>query len=228
MADPRPRPSPLQNRVTATGEIVADPSRGLMMGNRGSIHTLERRLGVTRWRSKLWICCVIEFRGARREPMPPGRWTSLFFLDEVTALAAGHRPCAYCRRADYLAYAHAWQAGHGLPERPRAVAMDAVLHGQRVRPYTREQVTWPATAGELPDGVVVRPEGGTAGLLAAGALRPWSLTGYGPAVPVPAGLAVRVLTPPASTAELAAGYRPWVHPSAGPAGAPVPAGLRSL
>ena len=85
------------------------------MGNRGCLHGHGRALGMSRWRSKLWICCVLEWRGRRRDPMTPGRWTALFFLDEATALAAGHRPCGYCRRADYLAYAHAWQTARELP-----------------------------------------------------------------------------------------------------------------
>ena len=104
---------PLQNRVTPTGEIVADDSRGLMMGNRGCLHGQGRSLGVSRWRSKLWICCLLEFKGVQRDPMPPGRWTALFFLDEATALSAGHRPCGYCRRPDYLAFAEAWRAAPG-------------------------------------------------------------------------------------------------------------------
>jgi hypothetical protein len=107
---------PLQNRVTPTGEIVAHPGRGLLMGNRGCLHGPDRRLHAARWRSKAWICCVLEWKGVRRDPMPPGRWTALFFLDEATALAAGHRPCAYCRRADFAAFAEAWRAAHGLPE----------------------------------------------------------------------------------------------------------------
>ena len=93
--------TPLQNRVNPAGEIVADPARGLLMGNRGCLHRADRTLGTARWRSKLWICCVLEWRGVRRDPMPPGRWTALFFLDEATALAAGHRPCGYCRRPAY-------------------------------------------------------------------------------------------------------------------------------
>ncbi len=110
--------SPLQNRVTPTGEIVRDRARGLMMGNRGCLHGQARELGSARWRSKLWICCVLEWKGVRRDVMPPGRWTALFFLDEATALAAGHRPCAYCRREDFLAFAHAWASPD--PERARA------------------------------------------------------------------------------------------------------------
>ena len=122
---------PLQNRVMPTGEIVADPGRGLMMGNRGCLHGRDRQLACRRWRSQAWICCVLEWRGMRRDPMPPGRWTALFFLDEATALAAGHRPCAFCRRADFLDFAGAWRearrlaapaagAGDGLGAAPRA------------------------------------------------------------------------------------------------------------
>src|SRR5499426_3922843 len=137
-------PMPLQNRVTPAGEIVADPSRGLLMGNRGCLHGPGRALGVSRWRSKLWICCLLDFKGVQRDPMPPGRWTALFFLDEATALAAGHRPCGYCRRADYLAFGEAFRAAHGLAERPRAPYLDAWLHAERVESRTRRQRTRPA------------------------------------------------------------------------------------
>ena len=144
--------TPLQNRVNPAGEIVADPARGLLMGNRGCLHRADRTLGAARWRSKLWICCVLEWRGVRRDPMPPGRWTALFFLDEATALAAGHRPCGYCRRPAYESYAEAWRRAQGLAQRPRAVEMDARLHAERVDPRTRRQWTRPAQAGELPAG----------------------------------------------------------------------------
>jgi hypothetical protein len=203
---------PLCNRVTATGEIVADPARGLLMGNRGCLHRPDRTLGVSRWRSKLWICCVLEWQGIRRDPMPPGRWTALFFLDEATALAAGHRPCAYCRRADYLAYATAWATGHGLGRRPWAHEMDAVLHSQRVHSRSRKQATVPARAGDLPDGAMVRA-GGRVGLRTGDLLRPWTLRGYLDPVPMPADTVVDLLTPPASVAALAAGYRPLLHPT---------------
>jgi hypothetical protein len=204
---------PLQNRVTPAGEIVAVPERGLLMGNRGCLHRPDRTLGTARWRSKLWICCVLEWRGVRRDPMPPGRWTALFFLDEATALAAGHRPCGYCRRPAYLAYTQAWQAARGLGGPPRAGEMDAGLHAERVDPRTRRQRTHWARAGTLPDGVMVRHDGDP-GLLAGGAVRPWSFAGYGPAVPLPGGAQVEVLTPPSNVAALAAGYRPILHPSA--------------
>ena len=203
----------LQNRVTPTGEIVADPGRGLLMGNRGCLHTPDRRLGTARWRSKLWICCTLTFKGVRRDVMPPGRWTALFFLDEATALAAGHRPCAYCRRADYVAYAQAWQSAQGLPVRPSATEMDARLHAERVAPRTRRQLTRPARVRDLPDGVMVR-HAGVVGLLRAGSLRPWSFQGYGPAVAIAPVTEVEVLTPPSSVAALRAGFRPLLHPTA--------------
>jgi hypothetical protein len=202
---------PLRNRVTPTGEIVADPGRGLLMGNRGCLHGPDRRLGAARWRSKLWICCVLAWKDVRRDPMPPGRWTALFFLDEATALAAGHRPCAYCRRADFVAFAERWRAAHG--ERPRASQIDARLHAERVDPRSRRQLSRPAVAGELPDGVMIR-HGGTAGLLAGSGMLPWSFAGYHAPVALPPATPVELLTPPATVATIAAGYRPLVHPSA--------------
>jgi hypothetical protein len=204
---------PLQNRVLPTGEIIADPSRGLMMGNRGCLHGQGRALGVSRWRSKAWICCVLDWKDIRRDPMPPGRWTALFFLDEATALAAGHRPCGYCRRRDFLGFAEAWQRAQRLPRRPRAREMDAVLHRERVG-ASRRQVTRTMDAGQLPDGVMVRADGAGLGLLIGGQLRPWSLDGYGAAAGVPGP--VEVLTPPAIIAAITAGYQPMVHPTAPP------------
>ena len=204
---------PLQNRVLPTGEIVADPGRGLLMGNRGCIHGVDRRLGTSRWRSKMWICCVLEWRDVRRDVMPPGRWTALFFLDEATALAAGHRPCGYCRRADYRWFTESWRVAHDLTERPKAGEMDTVLHAQRVDSRTRRQRTRPAVVGELPDGVLVSHDG-TIGLLNENRLLPWSFAGYGQPRAVTPATKVELLTPPAITAVLKAGYRPLTHPSA--------------
>jgi hypothetical protein len=207
----------LQNRVTPTGEIVSEPARGLMMGNRGCLHGLGRELGVSRWRSRLWICCVLDWKDVRRDPMPPGRWTALFFLDEATALAAGHRPCGYCRRADYLDFARAWQAARFLPVRPRAFEMDAILHADRVD-RSRRQRTHFRPAGELPDGVMLR-HGPAAALLVGGTAREWSFAGYrDPAACLPEDEPVEVLTPPSIVAAIAAGYRPMAHPSALAAG----------
>jgi hypothetical protein len=201
----------LQNRVLPTGDIVADPARGTLMGNRGCLHGDGRSLGVARWRSKLWICCTLTWKDVRRDPMPPGRWTALFFLDEATALAAGHRPCAYCRRGDFLAYAEAWRSAEGSARRPWAREMDARLHGERVDPGTRRQATRPARCVDLPDGAMVRHDG-TVGLVSRRRFLPWAVTGYGSPRPLPDR--VELLTPPASVAVLRAGYRAALHPSA--------------
>src|ERR1700733_15880233 len=193
--------TPLQNRVTPEGEIVADPARGTLMGNRGCLHRADRTLGVTRWRSKMWICCVLRWRDVKRDVMPPGRWTALFFLDEATALAAGHRPCGYCRRADYASFTGAWRRAAGLARPPRAGEMDAALHAERVDPRTRRQRTRPAPAGQLPDGGMIR-HGGVTGLLARGPPRPWSFAGYGAPAGLPPGALAELLTPPASVAAI--------------------------
>jgi hypothetical protein len=145
--------------------------------------------------------------------MPPGRWTALFFLDEATALAAGHRPCGYCRRADYLSYAEAWRQAQGLAQRPRAVTMDARLHAERVDAYSRRQLTRTALAGDLPDGVMVRRDNGPE-LLVGGSVLPWSWAGYRAPVSLSPSTPVTVLTPPATIAAITAGYLPRLHPSA--------------
>jgi len=211
--EPRTTP-PLQNRVMPTGEIVAHPSRGTLMGNRGCVHHPDRTLGTSRWRTKMWISCVLVWRDVRRDVMPPGRWTALFFLDEATALAAGHRPCGYCRRADHTMFGECWRVAQGLAVRPRAFEMDIELHAERVDRRTRRQVTRPARLGALPDGVMVRHDG-TEALLAGGRLLPWSFAGYGAAAAVSPDTTVELLTPPKIVGVLAAGYRPMTHPSAG-------------
>lgn len=205
---------PLQNRVAATGEIVAHPARGLLMGNRGCLHDADRALGAARWRSRLWICCRLDFKGVRRDPMPPGRWTALFFLDEATALAAGHRPCAYCRRAAYNDFAEAWRLAQGLERRPLAPVMDALLHGERVHGRTRAQRTHAVPPGGLPDGAMVLV-GGAPSLVRRGELLPWSFEGYGPRTGRIDEAEAVMLTPPRIVAALRAGYRPLIHPSAG-------------
>jgi hypothetical protein len=197
-----------------TGEIVAHPGRGMLMGNRGCIHNPDQTLGVARWRSKLWISCVLDFRGWKRDVMPPGRWTALFFLDEATALGAGHRPCGYCRGADHRWFGESWRAAKDLAARPTAAQMDAALHAERVDGRTRRQLTRQAVLGELPDGAMVSYEGGPA-LCAGGALLPWSFAGYGSSVRPSPSARVDLLTPPAIVGVLLAGYQPLVHPSAG-------------
>jgi len=216
---PADRPSPLPNRVLPTGDIVAVAERGLLMGNRGCLHTDQRTLGVSRWRSKMWISCVLRWGNLKRDVMPPGRWTALFFLDEATALAAGHRPCGYCRWEDYRAFAHAWQQATGLAERPKAWQLDVVLHRERVN-RRREKLTTTVALAELPDGAMVR-DGQAFALVAGRQLHPWSWRGYGPGRSLPASTRLLTLTPPAVLAALRCGYRPRVHPSAAETTLPV-------
>ncbi|MEQ8813408.1 MAG: hypothetical protein RLO51_06815 [Thalassobaculum sp.] len=204
------RPGPLQNRVTPFGEVVAVPERGTFTGNRGIIHDPATRTLLTRrWATKAWITCLCEFRGMRREVMARRSWTELFFLDEATALAAGHRPCFFCRRADARAFQAAWAAGKGTGL-PRAPEMDAVLHGERLKWRTRRLHPLPRPVPELPDGTMVAA-GGDAYLVRRGRPWRWSFAGYRPGGPE--GGFDALVTPPSTVAALAAGYRPVLHPS---------------
>lgn len=206
---------PLQNRVTPFGEIVAHPARGLFLGNRGVLHDEAKRLGAARWRMPHWVTCVLDFKGRRRAVMTPRRYTELFFLDEAVALAAGHRPCAECRRADYNRFRAAFAAAHERTDRVYAREMDAVLHPARVERGTRAQIRYRHDLADLPDGTFVRLDEApdTALLVLGERLLPYDFERYGPARPRPGGT-VTVLTPAPSVAVLAAGYRPQLHPSA--------------
>ena len=202
---------PLQNRVTPWGDIVAVPQRGTFTGNRGIIHDpATRTLLKRRWSTRAWITCVCEFRGRRRAVMARRSWTELFFLDEATALAAGHRPCFYCRRADAKAFRAAWAAGHGTPP-PRAQEMDDALHAERLDGRAKRLHPLPGAAEALPDGAMVQA-GGAAYLIAGGRAWRWSFDGYQPAA-MPTGDA-QLITPPSTLRALRAGYRPVPHPSA--------------
>lgn len=203
---------PLQNRVDPFGELRAVPARGLFLGNRGGrFHRDDRTLSRRRWTSRAWIFCVLAVKGRHREVWGPG-YTHLFFLDEPTAFAAGHRPCFECRRADANTFAAAWAKAHGLSAAPRAGAMDEVLHAQRLD--RRDKRRHRAALDQLPDGAMIVLD--EAPLAVRGdVLLPWSFAGYGPARPRPRGIEVDLLTPPAIVAVLRAGYRPQWHPSAG-------------
>ena len=183
---------PLQNRVHPSGEIFAVPQRGTMMGNRGGkFHRDDKTLGKRRWASTHWICCDLHFKNAHHEAMGPG-YTSLFFLDEVTALAAGHRPCFYCRRAEAKAFMGDEKVG----------VFDRRLHEERVAKLGQ---------GEAIDGVMVE-QGGVAYAIKSRMMLHWSFAGYDAAHPL--GRFDKVLTPPSIIAILAAGYKPRWHPSA--------------
>jgi hypothetical protein len=209
-------PMPLQNRVTPFGEIMAEPWRGRLTGNRGCLHDEAGRIGARRWRTQAWIACLTDFRGRKRHPMPPGRWTALFFWDEAAALAAGHRPCGECRREDYRRFMAAWTAA-GLPGSPGAggaggpKCVDKHLHRHRVT-RTRRQIRFEAAAADLPDGTfLIVPEAQRLPMLLwQGGL--WHLSlreGRYCAAGRPPGR-VTVLTPRPIVEVLAAGYRPMV------------------
>jgi hypothetical protein len=201
---------PRQNRVTPFGDLVAVPERGTFMGNRGCLHDAEGRIKRP-WQLKRWIVCVLEFRGRKRTVMTPGFYTELFFLDEATAFASGHRPCAECRRERFNAYRDAWKTAHSLDGRPSAVVIDERLHEERVSP-DRVRRTFVAPLDELPDGVFVAD--GSEGFLVWGdRLLKWTPAGYVAGRPRPAGGTATVLTPASTVAVLRAGYVPAVHES---------------
>ncbi|MDP2803767.1 MAG: hypothetical protein Q8O26_17995 [Phreatobacter sp.] len=203
---------PLPNRVDPFGRIAAVPERGLFLGNRGGrFHRDDRTIGPRPWASRQWICCVLAFKGRRRAPLMGRGYTELFFLDEVTALAAGHRPCFECRRADATRFAAAWARAKGLSKPPSAPEMDAVLHGERLE--GRGKRTWRAEAAGLPDGAMIAV-GGQAFAVRGGKALPWSFGGYRTALPRPSR-EVDVLTPPSILAVLNQGFTPAWHPSAG-------------
>ncbi len=202
---------PLPNRVDPFGAIAAVPERGLFLGNRGGrFHGDDRTIAPWPWASRQWICCVLSFKGRRRTPLMGRGYTELFFLDEVTALAAGHRPCFECRRADATRFAAAWARAKGLAAPPKAPEMDAVLHQERLEGRAKR------SAGRG-GGVAGRDHdrGGGRGLRGDGRKAlPWAYGGYGSVRPLPKG-PVDVLTPPAIVAVLRQGFAPVWHPSAG-------------
>lgn len=193
---------PLQNRVTPEGQIIAHPARGALMGNRGILHGADQRLGVARWRHKAWITCVLDFKGRQRRVMSKNRYTELFFLDEFVAHAAGHRPCAECRRADFNAYRDAFSPGEKLS----APQMDAVLHPARVA-RDRRQVTYRAPLNSLPDGVFVLWDGQPCRLDHDG-LFPYLPDGYVEPLKRPDDQMATVLTPKPSVTALRNGFLP--------------------
>lgn len=199
-----------QNRVLPTGEIVALDERGMLTGNRGCLHDTAGRLGVARWRHHHWISCELSWNGVRRQMMAPNRWTELFFLDEAVALAAGHRPCALCRRSDWLAFRAAWAMAFGtLPDTP---GIDRTLHAARVDSRSRAHRRHEAPAQDLPAGTFILYDG-TPALVTESGLQTWRPGGYGPALPTPMDR-VTVLTPRPLVAVLTAGFRPRLHSSA--------------
>jgi hypothetical protein len=205
----------LRNRVTPLGELIADPARGLVYGNRGCLHDRDGQIR-RRYAGKRWIACRLRFRGWRRHPlMQPGRFTELFFLDEATAFAAGHRPCALCRREDYARFVAIWSGLH--PGDVGADAIDARLHVERVDPDSRFQRRHVARIQDLPDGAfVLRDE--APWVVVGDALARWTPAGYVELARRPRRGEATAITPPslvhALRADRGSALR-LVHPTAG-------------
>ncbi len=206
---------PLRNRVTPMGEMIATPERGLVYANRGCLHDQDGRIR-DRYPTRRWIACQLDFNGRRRAPlMKPGRFTELFFLDEATALAAGHRPCGECRYRDYEYLTAMWTELH--PGQHGADAIDEQLDGERRNPETKQRRCHEAPFGDLPDGAFVMVQDRPHLVLGPELLR-WSPAGYTTRVDRPGGAArATVITPPSLVALLANDRTPLVpllHPSA--------------
>lgn len=213
---------PLQNRVTPLSELVADSARGLVYGNRGCLHDETGRIR-RRFDGKRWIACRLAFRGWQRGPLfQPRRFTELFFLDEVTAFAAGHRPCALCRRADYDRFREIWGEVH--PGQVTADLIDTQLHSERLAAGARAQLHHEVTFDELPDGAFVL-EDGEAFLVRGAQLLRWTPSGYEAGRPRPVGRQAVVVTPRSLVEVLRRSWHsavPVVHPSSNAASAPRP------
>jgi hypothetical protein len=201
---------PRRNRVTPSGDLVAVPERGAFTGNRGCLHSADGVI-IRDHVGTRWITCLLEFKGRRRTLMQPGRWTELFFLDEATALAAGHRPCAACRRPDFVRFRQAWSEATGGPAGVLVDEIDRVLHRERVAgrdTKVTHRRPWPS----LPDGAMAVDRDGNGAVVVVGdAVRRWSPGGYGPPMARPASGDAVVLTPASTVDAIVAGYRPTIH-----------------
>lgn len=205
-------PRPLQNRVKPTGEIVATSARGTYMGNRGGrLHRDDQSLGKSRWASRSWICCQLSFKDRHRQVMSNASYTELFFLDEATALAAGHRPCFECRRHDALAFADAITASSNATQRMKAADIDRCLHTTRLNGDGTKR-TYQADIETLPSGVMFRKERQIVLIASEGSHYVWSFTGYTPTKPL-SGYG-DVMTPKPIVDAIRHGYQALVHVSA--------------
>ena len=205
---------PLRNRVTPLSELIADPARGLVYGNRGCLHNADGHIR-RRYATRRWIACRLQFKGWLRRPLlQPGKFTELFFLDEATAFAAGHRPCALCRREDYDRLIEIWRDLH--PGQRGADAIDEQLHAERFDPATRAQRHHEAEIDDLPDGAFVLHHDGPY-LVRGEELLRWSPAGYDARIARPAKTKAAVITPPSLLAVLRTDWQslvPLLHPTA--------------
>ena len=198
---------PLRNRVGPDGLITDTPMYGMFTGNRGILHSADNVMGPALWKHRAWICCKLNWQGRRRDVMTGRKWTELFFLDEAVAMAAGHRPYAYCRRAAYTRFMDSWQATTGT--RPNAPDADRALHTARAIRGARRLQHHRASAETLPDGAFVAGPH----LILGDAALPYSPAGYAAPILRPAG-DVAVLTAPPMLAVLRGGYKPTLHATA--------------
>jgi hypothetical protein len=203
------------NRIDPWGDLNVDPARGTFTGNRGPLVDDEGNIVRHHASSTMWITCVLRFRDWRHPLDQPHVWTPLFFLDDAVALAAGHRPCAFCRRDDYRAYR---DAVSGDAPRLKAVDIDRRLAAERLRrgrglSRAEDRPLWRASAASLPVGTVVLVGDHLPHLVGEATVQPFSFAGWGEPIPRPDG-DVDVLTPPTSVAALRGGFDPRLHPSA--------------
>ena len=202
------KPMPLQSRVSPFGELIATPARGTLFGNRGGrLHDSQQKLTTRRWVNRAWICCKLAFNNRRRKVWG-NSYTELFFLDEVTAFAAGHRPCFECRRKDAERFALLFS---GKKQRASAVAMDKILHAERLDGKTKRSHR--SKLDTLPDGAMISLDG-QAFAVRGNRLWRWAPGGYSQSQSRPRGIAVDVLTPPSILTVIRRGYGPLWHPSA--------------
>lgn len=202
---------PLQNRVNPKGEIVVSSRRGRLMGNRGCLHNAAKQI-IRRSKIIHWVTCALEYKGIKRPLMAEGNYTELFFLDEATALAAGHRPCSTCRNKRYKEFTALWATVHGSGRFDR-VAMDKTLHAERIL-ADGCKVTYSDEIDDLPDGTCIE-YGEEVHVVWRDQLLRWSFEGYTERRAKPMGIPVTVLTPRSTVAVLRAGYVPELHPTAG-------------
>jgi hypothetical protein len=198
----------LQNRVNPFGALIKTSERGTWLGNRGVIHNDAQEI-VRPFKVKAWIICMLAFRGRHREVMQPGRWTELFFFDEATAYAAGHRPCFQCRYHEHHQFKEYWLKGnpqYGFNMQTPIVRIDDMLHGERIAP-DGSKVVYTDDIKTLPEGTFISYDG-HARLVANGMMHVWSPGGYTDALPLPDAEAVTVLTPRSIVQAFRAGYMP--------------------
>ena len=197
-----------------TGELIAIPARGTLTGNRGIIHTREKKI-VRQWQSKAWITCLLKFKNHHRAVMSPNTWTELFFLDEVTAFAAGHRPCAFCRRQDFNKFKDLWMAANpNLVTGHSIKLVDGFLHKERVS-ESKGKLTYNHNLKNLPDGVMFMLPAVTNQYFALRKNRvlKWTPRGYEAHPTISRETSVRVLTPPSVVNTFTRGYEPKFHES---------------